>query len=160
MNTNLIKLSNDLFSFNNNCHLDIIKEEYNFKGTINSLFNSILPQENLKYSFSQRELFYNNILKQLELKYTEKENIIILLFCLLRSYGSALEEQMDNIIKKYQIIQNYKSTTKYLDYIKYQVEFQIFCFIVLSSEKEYPQEFVTSLKEQIDKGNIIFKNYC
>jgi len=52
MNTNLIKLSNDLFSFNNSCHLDIIKEEYNLKGTINSLFNSILPQENLKYSFS------------------------------------------------------------------------------------------------------------
>ena len=44
--------------------------------------------------------------------------------------------------------------------IKYQVEFQIFCFIVLSSEKEYSQEFVSSLKEQIDKGNIIFKNYC
>ena len=82
------------------------------------------------------------------------------LFCLLRSYGSELEEYIEKIIQEYQIIQNIEYNTKYLNYIKYQVEFQIFCFIVLSSEKEYSQEFVSSLKEQIDKGNIIFKNYC
>ena len=161
MQAKLIRLSNDLCTFENKKEIvEIIKEEYNCKKTINILFNAIVPQKNIGISFLDRKNFYNNLIKEINPNYTELERNNFTLFCLLRSYGSELEEYIEKIIQEYQIIQNIEYNTKYLNYIKYQVEFQIFCFIVLSSEKEYSQEFVSSLKEQIDKGNIIFKNYC
>ena len=161
MQTKLIKLQNDLYSFIN--EQDIIKyfkEEYNNKKTINSLFNSIIPQEKDKFDFSTKNSFYSNIIEKINPFYTKKEAKAFKLFCLLRSYGSELDDNIEQIIQQYEEIQNVKYNDKYINYIKYQAEFQLFCFIVLSSNKEYPQEFVNFLKGKVDEGNINFKNYC
>lgn len=161
MQIKLIKLANDLYTFENKKEIiNIIKEEYNSKKTINILFNSIMPQKNIDIDFLDRKIFYNNLIKEINPNYTKLEQKNLTLFCLLRSYGSELEEHIEKIIQEYEEIKNVEYDIKYLNYIKYQVEFQIFCFIVLSSEKDFPKEFISSLKEQIDKGNIIFKNYC
>ena len=161
MQTKLIKLQNDLYSFiNEQDIIEYVKEEYNNKKTINGLFNLIIPQEKDKFDFSTKNSFYSNIIKKINPFYTQKEAKAFKLFCLLRSYGSELDDNIEQIIQQYEEIQNVKYNDKYVNYIKYQVEFQLFCFIVLSSDKEYPQEFVNFLKEKVDEGNINFKNYC
>lgn len=161
MQTKLIKLQNDLYSFiNEQDIIEYIKKEYHDKKTINSLFNSIIPQEKDKFNFPTKNNFYFKILKKINPFYTTKEVQVFKLFCLLRSYGSELDDNIEQIIQQYEEIQNVKYNDKYINYIKYQVEFQLFCFIVLSSDKDYPQEFIDSLKEKVDRGNINFKNYC
>lgn len=161
MQMKLIKLQNDLYSFvNEQDIIEYVKKEYNDRKTINSLFNSIIPQEKDKFNFSTKNSFYSNIIEKINPFYTKKEAKAFKLFCLLRSYGSELDDNIEQIIQEYEEIQNITYNNKYANYIKYQVEFQIFCFIVLSSNREYSQEFISSLKKKVDDGNINFKNYC
>ena len=103
MNINLIKLTQSFTNFSETSVEEIINE-YNTKQTLNNLFNSIIPQDNEEYSISFRENYFKQILTKINTNISQEEEKLLLLFCLIRSYGSRLEKQIDEILQIYKKI--------------------------------------------------------
>lgn len=158
MNTYTIKLTSFLNSFSE-VPIDLLKEEYNTKQTLNNLFNSIISQDNKQYPILFRENYFRRILSKINSEFSQEEKKLLLLFCLIRSYGNYMEEFINELLKRYEEIKDLTFSFKYFNFIKYRIEFSLFCFMVLNSTQQHPREILSHLKMRVDEGNITFKNY-
>lgn len=150
-----IQVTNELTNFSEHIDLDLIISEYKNNGTINHLFNAIIAQENQNYSFNFRYNYYNNLLNHIG-TFSKEEKEIIVLLCIIKSYKENLNSYIDEIMNLYKIIDNYNYENKYFNFIKYQIDFQLFSYYVFETNEK---EITLILKEKVDKGNIDFKNY-
>ena len=159
MNINLIKLTQSFTNFSETSVEEIINE-YNTKQTLNNLFNSIMPQDNKEYSISFRENYFKQILTKINPNFLQEEERLLSLFCLIRSYGNFMEDFIYELLEKYNKIEDLTFSSKYFNFIKYRIEFSLFCFMVLDSTQQFSREILSYFKKKVDKGNIDFKNYC
>lgn len=150
-----IQLTNDLIYFSDEINLDFLKSEFESNGTINYLISAIIPQKNNNYSFSFRYNYYENLLNQIHVFSQEEKNIAVLL-CMIKSYRDDLVEYIDLIMELYNKICNYNFENRYFNYLKYQLEIQLFTYYAFETAEE---EITAILKEKVDQGNIDFKNY-
>ena len=150
-----IQLTNNLTNFSEKINLDFVKSEYENSGTINYFISAIIPQKNDNYSFNFRRDYYENLLNQIH-NFSCNEQKVIILLCITKSYRDNLVECIDTIMEMYNEICDYYFENRYFEYLKYQLEFQLFTYYAFETE----EETITSvLRERVDEGNIKFKNY-